>query len=342
MANVAIAGGPTPSFEWSASTLTGSRGLAGAGHKLAQIFKMPPTPSGATTITKIGFRMSAVASAQDIRIGLETVSPTNGDPTGTNYGGSSPAVQGSIVADTYFRPSLVTAATPVANDTVAIVAQFDSSVGNVNITTHGSAAPQTVRHFGYMDHFTSAWSKISDGSVFSLEYDNGAYVDIDSAPWETHQLIDFRKVSSPDEYALRFRFLAPVRIDRFWWAGVPLTTSADMDIILYDVDGTTALETISIDPNHFRALGNFLLVMPFSQEHSLTANSFYRLAVLPTGAGNNNDRVRIETFQAAAMLDSMPGGQDFHLSTRTNAGAWTDTLNQRISMGVFLSGISDT
>ena len=338
MGNVAVRSGPIPSFEWASSTLGGSRAITAASHKLAQILMLPRTPSGATTITKVGFRTSAASNPQNIRIGLETLD-ASGDPSGTQYGGSSPAVQTGIAANTYYRPTLVGAATPVAQDKIAIVAQFDSTVGNVNLTTHGTASPETPRHFGYMDHFVSSWTKLTDGSVFSLEYDNGAYVNIDSAPWSSHSLTSVNSASTPDEYALRFKFAGPVRINKFWWAGVPLTASATVDIVLYDSDGTSVLETVTVDPDQMRALGNFLLVMPFAQEHSLTAATFYRLAVKPTST--NNVRVRLPLFQAAAMLDSMSGGQDFHLSTRTDGGTWSNTLNQRISMGVFLSGLGD-
>ena len=100
-----------------------------------------------------------------------------------------------------------------------------------------------------------------------------------------------------------------------------------IDFVLYDA-ADVVLATVSPDRDNHLAAGN---AKPFFYRLvtgiTIKADTFYRLAVKPTTTNDANWRV--QEVRAAASMDLIDGGQNFHLSTRTDAGAWTDVLTKR-------------
>jgi hypothetical protein len=113
------------------------------------------------------------------------------------------------------------------------------------------------------------------------------------------------------------------------------------DIVLYS--GTTALKTLSIDPNTFNYLYHYeagILRFKFSSEYQFTANQSLILAVKPTTV--NSIRLNYFDVAAAAYFDALPGecGTEMGLTSRTDAGSWAATTSTaRPFMGVRVSAI---
>ena len=157
-------------------------------------------------------------------------------------------------------------------------------------------------------------------------------------PLNTSGFYDVNTGTTPDEVALKFKFPFPVKI-KGWYGRITPAAGGDFQAILYDSDGTTALQTISYDGDIrlSNATGNYIDY--FSSSQAILKDTFYRLAVKPTTTttitlGGN-------THTAAAILDALPGGQNLHESTRTDAGAWTDTTTDRPQIGLIIDSADD-
>ena len=71
----------------------------------------------------------------------------------------------------------------------------------------------------------------------------------------------------------------------------------------------------------------------------MSADTTYRLAVKPTTATN----VSLYSFSvnAAAIMAAFVGGTQWYQSTRTDAGAWTDSTTNCPFIGLHLSQLDD-
>lgn len=297
------------------------------GEKFASILKVPKTG----TIDRLGFSTRFVTTPQTLRVGLETLS--SGDPSGSQYGGSAVGTQASPASFTYYEVTLATPATAVAGDDVAIVVQFNATVGNLEIASGEKWGNQ---NFPYTDHYTGSWSKQGDHPVGHVRYSDGTYPNIGFIPAADMPYIGFNSGTTPDERALKFKLPVPARI-RGIWARLG-TGTGNFDIVLYDENGTTLATKSVVAANAF-STGNDPHRIIFNAPVSLRANKFYRISLKPTTT--NNVELGAFTVNSASYLDSFNGGQNFHLSTRTDAGAWTDTTTNRPGIELLFDQLHD-
>ena len=310
--------------------------------KVAVVFRAPK----AGTLARIGFRTGTVTTGDTLKVSFQDVSTADGNPDGTPDQFRTQAV-GDGDDNVWFRSGLVTSdgtnggtlRTVVRGELVAAVIEFDSFVaGNLNIASTALLASDTLGG-SYLTHFTAAWAKSrAVSAAVAVEYDDGSFGYIpNTLPAVTKTSTNFNSGSTPDEVALKFSHPVPLRVNGFWFASA---VSGDFDVILYDSDGTTALATFTGDKDvSTPSTAAALFAAPFSASVSLLANTFYRIALRPSTVTNCS---RIDfTVNAAAVLDQMSGGQNFHYSERTNAGAWTDTTTKRPLLGVIVDGQDD-
>ena len=297
-----------------------------AGYKFAAIFKVPKTG----TISKVGFRVGNVTASETLKVGLQTVS--GGDPTGTAYGSMVAGTQATPAANTYYTVTLGTGATATVNNTVAVVIEFDSAVGNLEIDSFSS----NNQGFPYVDHYTGSWTKDDYVPIISLEYDDGTYENTGMLPVSNYAGISFNNTTTPDERALRFSLPFPGRINSFW-VGIDNNRTGAFDIVLYE--GTTAKATVSFAAAEYGSVAPEVCFGVFDTPFEYTKDTEYFLAVKPTTA--TNVTTREITILSAAIMDSFPGGTNFYSGTRTDAGSWsTDTL-KRPFMGIFIDQLDD-
>ena len=176
----------------------------------------------------------------------------------------------------------------------------------------------------------------------ALKYNDGTYGFVPfTFPYVTFNQTTYNNGSTPDERGLIFQFPVAVRIAAAWTQFTPTATNGAFDIVLYDSDGTTALETISVDGNVHRGVGantGGLTYVWFSQSRELLANTNYRLVVKPTTVNNSLNSCDWY-MNTAGMLDALEGGQNWHETTRTDGGAWTQTTTRRPMIGLLLDGL---
>ena len=300
-----------------------------AGEKATFIIPVPKTG----TISKVGFATRAVADSQTLRVGLETLD-ASGNPSGTQYGGSVVGTQAAPAANTYYTVTLGTGASATRGDLIAVVIQFDVTVGNVQIGYHNTNIGQAI-HVPYLDLFTTVWTKNAShaGPITHLEYSDASVEVIPQCyPWSGSDWIAaaFNNGSTPDERALRFTLPNQTRAAGFW---VQMDRDGDADVVLYDSD-STALQTTSLPAvrRGGTSYGHHTAFFPASQV--LSANTVYRLAVKPTTV--TNVTLYEFTVAAALIMDAFAIGQNAYLSTRALAGAWTDTTTRRSLVGLIL------
>ncbi|MFQ5804771.1 MAG: hypothetical protein ACE5JQ_17920, partial [Candidatus Methylomirabilales bacterium] len=298
--------------------------------KAAGVFRAPKTG----TISKVGFLTGTVTTGATVDVRLETVDLANGDPSGTLLGTNSNGSQ--VIADTddntWFTTTLTTGVAVTKGDLLAVVIANAGS-GNMNI--------RNVRYDftgGYSDLFTAAWVKDNDSPGFGLEYSDGSYA-YSPHVWPVSGLtsnLNFNSSSTPDERGLIFQLPFPFRVTGCWLT-VDLDNAAD--VVLYDSDGSTALETLSLDPDVRMDTAQRIFLLTFAGTQSLSANTNYRLVLKPTTT--SNIRVSFFSVDAAAVMDALEGGQNFQYTERTDAGAWTETATDRPFVGLICDGFDD-
>lgn len=303
-----------------------------SGEKTAFIIQIPKTG----TISKVGFRTNTVTTSQTLRVGLYTVD-ASGDATTTAYGGMTAGTQTSPASNTNYLVTLGTGASATSGDFVAVVVEFDSTVGNLNI----AHANTETNNFPYVELYTGTWAKSASTPVVSLEYDDGSYEIISGCiPPGSGTNTTFNSGSTPDEYALYFKLKGPAKVGGVLLYGGANAAGADFSINLYDTDGTTSLASLSVDGDARAGTGSTVLSMfSFATPVTLSKDVFYYLSLKPTTA--NNCRLNRYTLASAGSMDGMSGGSLFYEATRTDAGAWTTTTTVRPGIYLQLSAIDD-
>src|SRR3990172_8330277 len=144
--------------------------LDAADEKAAFIFRAPK----AGDITEVVFLTGTVTTGAIVDVRIETVSLTNGDPTGTLWGTTT---NGAVVIantdDNVFKTATLTLAATVAKGDLLSVVIVNPTVspGNLNVVTsldHSAGFP-------YRDLFTTVWTKGIRPLIVGIEYSDGSY-----------------------------------------------------------------------------------------------------------------------------------------------------------------------
>lgn len=303
-----------------------------AGEKAGFVFRVPRTG----TIDRVGFTTRAVTTSQTLRVGLETTDTTNYLPTDTQYGGSAVGTQASPVADTFYEVTLATPATATKGDIIAIVIQFDSTVGNLVIGKIDNEGGSALTSFPYVVVYTTSWAKDSSVGMHSVRYSDGVYEPIgQNVPTSPRIDTFFNTGSAADEIGNRFTVPAPMRTPGIF-SGVN-HISAAIDYVLYEE--STVLSTISVAAG-LSASGSGYETLYWDSPITLSAGTVYRLVAKPTSGSSIN--VREAVMLNNAMLGMIPGGLDWYKTSRADGGSWTDTNTRRIwALSLLIDQIDD-
>lgn len=279
-----------------------------AGKKCAMIFRIPK--SG--TITRVGFMTGTVTTSQSLLVGLETVSSTDGNPTGSAYGGSSPGIVISPASNTWYEATLGAAANGTAGDVVAAVIQFSGTAGNL-VIRYGSGSGA----FGYVTAFTTTWAKAAYFPIVYLVYtDNSIGAPLDAMP-AVSSSANFNVNSTPDERGIYFKAPVSGKVLAARWYGAT-ATGAHYDVVLYDAGGTV-IATVNVNMNQ-ESGGTYNRTIAFPVPPSVVAGNWYRLVLKPnTGA---NLTAYMGAFpNASARTAWLPNA---YYTYRTDGGSWAE------------------
>lgn len=310
--------------------------------RLAYVVRVPK--SG--TLDGIEFLIANAVSAQPMRVSFQDLTGSAPDGTADQYRTFTPntgwKTPGLITSDGTDSGSkrVVT-----AGDWLAAVMEWTGTTGDVQfghfreplgVATYTSATNPD----GYLSTFAGAtWTGYVQclGLNLALKYADGSYgrllgphVPILSVATEA-----FGSGTTPDERGLICTLTAPLRAIGVW--GV-LDLDAAADLVLYDVDGTTVLRSVSVGATP-RASAN---LGPTWQRFATAVDlptGTYRLVVKPTTASTVG--LQVFTLNTAGHREAHPGDLTAHYTSRTDAGAWSQTTTKVPQLALIVSGVED-
>ncbi len=327
------------------SFTTSSLVIDAADESAAFMVRVPKTGS----ISKVLWATRTVTTGATITVRGETWDETTSpaQPSNTlyhaNFTGTS--VIASSDDNVAVLTSLSAAVSVTQGDKLAIVIKNpNTSFANMQIAAFGDDVgdfPYCMLNTGVSPAFS--WASINNcAPVLGLEYNDGSYEPIPGCyPCHAFTATTFANSSTPDEIGLRFKLPFPFRLAG-WWAW--LDADGDFNVNLYDSDGVTkrAGTPFAVDKDSRRAAAQDIQLHQFASTFDCLANTFYRLVIEPSSATNLT--INDFTVNAAAAMDAMDGGQNFHLTSAKNPAAegdWTNTTTRRPFMGIGIKGLDD-
>lgn len=335
--------GAVPSF----SALT----LAASTDKVAVVFRVPRTG----TLDKFEWMAGAVSinSGSAVRCSFQDPSTANGDPDGTQDQFRDMAGT-AVTANTWMVPGLITSdgtdggskRSVTRGDRLCAVLEYQTFTAADSVAVNTISSFPTIVGFPYPDRQTGGtWTKSSNYPVIALKYNDGTYEYIAANVWPVEGSTAFPALSlntgsTPDEAGNIFQLPFPCRATGAWVMTNPGAAGRDFDLVLYDSDGSTPLQTTSVDTDVLRtATAPSTVLMHFPTTSALSANTNYRIVFKPTTASNTSTYECV--VNAAAIMAALPGGSNWHKTTRSDAGAWTQDTTNRVMIGLLLDGFDD-
>lgn len=320
------------------------------GEKATYIFFVPRTG----TVQAVGFRLGTVTQApgNGLRVSFQDVTATgNPDEVQDQFRD----VTSGLTTDTWVTTGLITSdgtdngskRSVTRGTLLAVVIEFTSFTAGDNLNVLSRPSISTVG--GGMLHLHS-YNNLKTGGTWgtknrsalnlSLQYDDGtwAFMGPPTGPISALNHVNFSTSSNPDERGLIFQFPMPVTVGGGWFRGSLGSVAADL--ILYDADGSTVLDTKSMDGDQTTSASSANAAFCwFDRGIDLVAHANYRLILKPTTGSN----VGLSDFEvpAAAFMAAHEGGAAWHFTQRTDGGAWSQTTTKRPMMGLLVTGIDD-
>lgn len=311
------------------ASLATSTALTTTGNYAGMVF----TAKSSFTLADVAF-YAFVTSAGQLQVSVETVSSRL--PTGTNYGGSTPVVTGTLSADGWVTAqTLATPASVVAGDQFAVVFRWVS--GSINIGrisglgTMWDATPLPVING------SAGFVLSSDRFSFCVSDGAGVYQSLQVVPFTGFNNVTFNNTGTRSQ-GMRFQVAAPMRLRGILWT--PQTSAnAPFDLVLSDSGGTLIhSESANIAAfNSSSSVGS--AEMYYTSPPTLAAATTYYLTIEPNSA--SSQRLWNGTLANSAYLKSLPGGAECFFASRTTAGtgAFTDDQTKYPLMELLFNGV---
>ena len=299
-----------------------------ASEKAGLIMQAPKTGN----ISKIGFYVAAHTTGATLDCRVETISATNGLPTGTLFGTNT---SGTVVtsATGWYESTLTAAAAVTKGDRMSlVVAQPSSSPGSCAIGfVSGFFAGVNYHGFPFGGNYVSSWASANGTRpIIYAGYDDGTW---GRCPWNLPissitPTSSFNSSSTPDEVGNRFNALVPMRIVGARLLVNPAGDARDFTIVLYD-GSSSVLATETFDSGQFyNNVAAYWADLIFDAAVDISTG-VHRIALKPTTTSNN--QYGYFDVNNTAHLSAVQSGADTYHTGRTDGGAWTDT-NTRVAM----------
>lgn len=324
---------------------------------IALVFRVPKTG----TLNKIGWYCYAQSGTYTLKISLETVASTIGQPVATTNSGKTLYATGSESADitslstgiNYTAINGTSGISVTAGDQIAATFRLTSASSasvRIAINTYGNTVLM-MQPQGCQDHYSatylgSAWSLYPHCPIIALEYSDG----FTSSPFLIPPLygngstsVSWNSGSNPDRRGIKFKVPYSCRL---YGAMLYLDTDGDVDVILYDSDEYTVMSgfPITLTAAKRRYNGRYDHVIVFPTKPTITADTWYRLVALPKSTTDISTQYAYGLDDGAvSWLNQAPEGANLIYTTRNGAPSsgdhnWTDS-NYKPMMAVIIDGV---
>ena len=293
--------------------------------------------SKGATISKVHFFLATVTDGSDVDVRIETVSATDGNPTGTLWAANTNVV--ITIADTddnsWKQAALTAGAVVNQGDIFAVVINIQDALGISiqfgGILEYDFGFPYVVSDTGggfvKRGECLRMLIEFGDGTFQALTY---AGMCANAAP------TTFNSGSNPDEIGNLITLPIPCRVVGFWaW----LSLLANATVLLYDNAGTV-LTSLALDSDQVQAAStdaNLFGFFPTSVV--LTADQSVRLTVRPDTTSNVS--LDAALVAAGAHMGAFSFGTGIARTHRTDGGAWTQDALTRHQIGFLVDQLDD-
>lgn len=332
--------GPKVLRDAGATTYT----LDALGEYIAWIIQAPKTG----TISLIHFFAGAVTADGDgLRCRIETA---DGNPSGTLVTGSSEITHVTTTPNSWNRGTTGLAAAVTKGDFIAVKlaspaagTTFNGVIRAKFDTNKGPGVDSINQLVPYLINAIPTAAKVSPGAMcFALEYDDGTTPYIESAiPISSIANTAFNSTSTPDERGNLIQVPVPMRVIGFYHQVTPAGANQSFDLVLYDSAGT-AIATVSVDADQYRLAAAQSAVHLLPTPVTISANTDYRVVVKPTVTSSiSATQFVVDTAVGGIRLREATINGVCKLTTRTDAGAWTDTDDTIACIGLIVDQFDD-
>lgn len=264
----------------------------------AYVFQVPKTG----TLKKVGWRCYTATSPNlTLKVSLETVASTYGTPVATTNAAKTLYAAGAESADLTSFASSTTYWTEINGSTGVTVTKGDFIAVTFRVTAytsgsiiiayqHSELTWQLNVSFGTLIPYIYTYLG-GEAANYWAPYINFEYESEILTPMGCMSCADkpvtvsYNSTSNPDRRGLKFSLPYGCRL---WGCQLYIDQDAEVDVILYDSDEYTVMSgfPITLDADLRRTNSMYSLNVLFPTQPTLSANTWYRLVVLPKTSTN--------------------------------------------------------
>lgn len=309
------------------------------------------TPGGATkTLQNIHFLLGGAAKTggTDLRVGIQAASASTGPPMQPDGAWASAGNAFVTVPDASMSPSswvrsgTVGGTLSVSNGSIwCIVIEPENYAGSDSYVIRGTNQRSSSLLAVSASYNGTTWTGSAASMNHLLEFTDGTFGSIGlGVPFNViGTALTYNSGSSPDEVALKIVPTVAMSATGICAENPYSTSTGNLEWVLYE--GTTALVTVSSAASSlWSTAATGVACAMFSSAVTLNASSTYYAAIKPTTV--NNVRLLYSTVSDATYWAAFPGGDQTGYSTRTDAGAWSDTTTRRPAIWLLIRGAGST
>jgi len=325
-------------WAWATSIAGTGYVIDAAGELAALVLRCPR----AGTLDRFDFNLVTVTNSPDagLRASFQGVDAATGLPDGTvlgatsnafvtyahtvttgwkstNFGETVTVTRGQLIACVVDIPSF-TASDSVGVGSVALSPSFALPYGvSATSTKQTSVVPIIVLHY------TDGYACVSE------------HVPAASALTAVSYAVN---TGTADEWGLGFQVPWPCTLNAVC-VSMAASAGGDFEVLVYD-SASNVLATLAHDADVNGGVGSPHRWMFYTASAlTLTANTTYRVTIRPTTTTTLT--LRYWSFPSAEVMQSMPGGDNFYLTSRLDqAGAWTDYNSGTFRQPLMALGLS--
>lgn len=325
--------GPPITWPYSAQAVGGNFfNIDNADDGYGGVIRVPRTGD----LERFAIRLGSVFTPGNLTGRVETVDGTSGVGTGTLVAAGAEVASQAAVADSWNEFVLGTPAPVTVGDLILPRLSTLSTTACQVISVFGSdwngMFPYGAFNLFGPWHRNTAWPRLRimiDGEWVPV---------VGTWPFNSHEhtAVAIGPATNPDEVGILVDMPATMRTTGVSFRLANADHAADDIVVrLWDPDGSTVVEAVTIDGNQIGSSGLGMVNMLWTQPHTLYGGSSYRVTIAPAG-----DMTIYRDDVDAGMESLLPGGGHMQWTQRTDAGAWSQVSTRMPCMGLLIDGVS--